>query len=187
MCKNTVNLPKGIGSGFMTEWVRINRPPWINSKFNLPGWCGQKKTRGKLTLSNIETHSSNMIKPITQEQFKRYFTPTRGPKGSLMERVQSKAVETRWYQDDQTRRIGVIIFDSLDNDWQAITLEDSSAGYTTHEVRVSMPTETAAIGVLMELFQCETRETARLLDRLNAQAILAGGRSLEEVLLETPL
>ena len=127
-----------------------------------------------------------MIQPITQDQFKQYFTPTRGPRGSLLERIQQKSMETRWYRDNETQRVGVIIYDVLDNDWQAVTLEDYGLGYTTHEVRASLSTEKAAVDVLMVLFRCETRETAKLLGRMNRRSLAHSGRSVADILLVVP-
>ena len=99
-----------------------------------------------------------MIEPITQEQFRKYFTPVRGPEGSLLSPIQVQCVETRWYHDSETDRVGVVIYDSRDDDWQCVTLEDygNGEGHTTHEVRISMPNETLAINTLMTLFRCET-------------------------------
>jgi hypothetical protein len=124
-----------------------------------------------------------LIEPITQEQFKRCFTPLRGPKGSLWDKIQSQIVETRWFQCQEKNRVGVVIYDGTDGDWSAVTLEDYGLGYTTHEVRVSMPTEGVAIETLMELFSSEAGETRELMDRLNRQALERSGRNLAQVLL----
>jgi hypothetical protein len=56
------------------------------------------------------------------------FYSYKGPRDSLLERVQQKSMETRWYQDRELQRVGVIIYDVLDNDWQAVTLEDYGLG-----------------------------------------------------------
>jgi hypothetical protein len=124
------------------------------------------------------------IEPITQEQFKRCFTPLRGPKGSLWDRIQSQTLETRWYQYADKNRVGVVIYDGTDNDWSCVTLEDKGEGYATHEVRVSMPTERKAIETLMALFSCESAQTRDLMDRLNRQSMDRSGRSLTQVLWE---
>ena len=127
-----------------------------------------------------------MIEPITQEQFRKYFTPIKGPEGSLLSRIQQQCVETRWYHDNETDRVGVIIYDSRDNDWQAVTLEDCGEGHLTHEVRVSIPTESEAIEQLMTLFQCEIGGTARFTDRMSRSILSNTGRTPEEILLAVP-
>jgi hypothetical protein len=127
-----------------------------------------------------------MIRPITQDQFKKYFTPAKGPRGSLLSRIQRQCVETRWYQDSETGRIGVIIYDSRDNDWQSVTLENYGRGFTTHEVKTSLGSEKEAVEVLMTLFQCETGETHQLLERMNREIVADTGRTPEEILLAVP-
>jgi hypothetical protein len=126
------------------------------------------------------------IEPITQDQFKKCFTPLHGPKGSLWDRIQSQTLETRWYQYPDKNRIGVVIYDGIDGNWSCVTLEDFGLGHSTHEVKVNLPTEADAIRTLMMLFHCETGETARLLDRMNRQVVANTGRTGAEVLLAIP-
>jgi hypothetical protein len=129
-----------------------------------------------------------MIEPITKSQFRKYFIPIKGPEGSLLSRIQQQCVETRWYHDSETDRVGVVIYDSRDDDWQCVTLEDygNGSGYLTHEVRVSIPTESEAIEQLMLLFRCETGETARFTDRMSRSIVLNTGRTPREILLTVP-
>jgi hypothetical protein len=62
-----------------------------------------------------------------------------------MEQVQRQTVETRWFECPEKRRVGTIVYDACDNDWQAVCLREYFPGvYTTHEVRVSIPTEKEA-------------------------------------------
>lgn len=127
-----------------------------------------------------------MITPISQDQFKKYFTPAKGPRGSLLSRIQRQCVETRWYQDSETGRIGVIIYDSRDDDWQSISLENYGLGFTTHEVRTSLGSEKEAVETLMKLFHCETGETHQLMEQVNRQTVERTGRTSAEILLAVP-
>jgi hypothetical protein len=127
-----------------------------------------------------------MIHPISQEQFKKFFTQTKGSQGSLTSRIQRQCVETRWYRDDQSLRAGVIIYDARDEDWQAILLKEGGLGGIAPEVRVSLFSEKEAIEVLLELFRCETEETNQLLERINRLSVANTGRTGAELLLETP-
>jgi hypothetical protein len=118
-----------------------------------------------------------MIHPISQEQFKKFFTQTKGSQGSLTSRIQRQCVETRWYRDDQSSRAGVIIYDGRDEDWQAILLKEDGLGSIAPEVRVSLFSEKEAIEVLLELFRCETGETRQLMEQVNRQVLANTGRT----------
>jgi hypothetical protein len=61
-------------------------------------------------------------------------------------------------------------YDGVDNDWQAITLQNYGGIYATHEVRVSIPTQQQA-AVLMVLLEAETENTAIQWDRMNRHAL----------------
>jgi hypothetical protein len=126
-----------------------------------------------------------MVTPITRSRFKECFTAIQGPVGSLWDRIQRRILETQWYEDVARKRVGVIIYDVVDGDWQAIVLRDFGLGYTTHEVRVSLPTEQEAVETLMDLFCCETQETAELTERINRLSLSNTGRTGAEMLLAT--
>jgi hypothetical protein len=126
-----------------------------------------------------------MLEPITQKQFKRYFTVKPGPIGSLWERVQRRIVETRWYEDKDRQRIGVVIYDVDDKDWQAVMLENYGGIYAAHQVRVSMASEKEAFAALSEMVGEESSDAVKRWIATNQRCVERTGRSLSEHLLDT--
>jgi hypothetical protein len=128
-----------------------------------------------------------MVQPITQTRFKECFTPETGPPGSLWDQIQRRIVEIAWYEDTDQNRVGVIIFDGVDNDWQAITLQNYEGVYAAHEVRVSLPSQSQAYAVLMELFSLKTEDTAVEWYQMDRQSQGRTGKTLTEHLLCVPV
>jgi hypothetical protein len=128
-----------------------------------------------------------MLEPISQEQFKRYFTVKPGPTGSLWERLQRRIVETKWYEDKEKQRIAVVIFDVRDADWQTVTLQDYGGIYATHQVRVSMASEKEAITAVKEMVESESDDCLNKWMEMNRRSIERTGRSLSEHLLKAPV
>jgi hypothetical protein len=135
-----------------------------------------------------DDYLKSMIEPITQEQFKKLFTPAKGPEGSISDRVQQRSLETKWYQDTSKKRIGLVIFDLEDGNWTCVTLEDCGDGeYSTHEVEINMASEKIAIETLMNLFVREDSRTRDFLVRMTRQSAKLSRKDPVEVLLIPPV
>jgi hypothetical protein len=78
-----------------------------------------------------------MIRSITQSQFDRLFPKSPVLPGSFAEALRLQTIETQWYEDRQNHRIGVLVYDRYDQDWQAIILKKGKGGYQSYQMQTS--------------------------------------------------
>lgn len=121
------------------------------------------------------------MKPITEKQFRQLSPKLTPPPGSFARALQLQTRETQWFEDKERARIGVIVLDTADQDWQAITLEQTPSGYSTHEVRASIATEPEAVEVLRSLFEDESGGHHQLVEELNQKSKENTGQDLVDI------
>jgi len=69
-----------------------------------------------------------MIKPITSERFHRLFKFPRCDRYSPAAMLRSRTRETQWFADENETQLGVIVYETVDKDWQAIVLNKREDG-----------------------------------------------------------
>jgi hypothetical protein len=126
-----------------------------------------------------------MIKPITKGRFHSLFRYPPAPPGSFAEAVRQRTKETQWFQDSEIGRLGVIIYDEGDQDWQAIILEKQEGIYAACQVEASILTEDEAVSVLYRIFDSESDELQRALDNVNAECLKNTGKDAFEHFFQT--
>jgi hypothetical protein len=94
-----------------------------------------------------------MIKPITCERFHQLFKFPRCDRYSPAAMLRSRTKETQWFANEDETQLGVIIYETVDKDWQTIVLNkrEDWRTFRAWDVVASLPSEHAALIKLKEL------------------------------------
>jgi hypothetical protein len=125
-----------------------------------------------------------MIQPIDQTRFRKLFPKPPPPPDSIAERLDLQLRETQWYEDRGRHKIGVVVYDRYDQDWQAIVLKKRKGAYRAYQLQHSLPTEKTAVGVLFQLFGLENEDFWQFMTEQNRLAMERTGKSLGTILRE---
>ena|ERR1700738_4045377 len=124
-----------------------------------------------------------MIHPITQARFRKLFPKPFPPSGSIAELLAFQTVETQWYEDPERHKIGVVVYDRYDKDWQAIVLKKRNGVYQAYQLKHSLSTEKTAADTLLQLFEVESEDFRQFMTEQDKLTKDRTGKSLSDIML----
>jgi hypothetical protein len=96
----------------------------------------------------------------------------------LAEAARRNWAEVEWWATGDFRKLGVVIFDSIDEDWNVVVLKSKSGQYQTCDVEASLKTQQVASLALQGLLKGERKSNYHEVQQILSTK-LNGGKPLE--------